>query len=1411
MIISHLLVLFTGTAFCGNSPVDPSLLSLVRNEVSQLSSNLDDFVCHFKEQKDLLESQLLEVKESLDQLQELPQEFEQMKHEMKTLKQQMADLSCSSVKREESAKLPTFFGALDRNEYFTGRKKELENLEKAFHDDTPAVPGKVGRKANVFGICGLGGCGKSSLAFEYAWRNMERYPGGVFVVNGESDDLMRASFQGIHGEFIGGSHSDQLREAKSFEQLLPETLSWLGNLGDKWLLLVDNLDQKELSSCTRTVFFGHWKRKTLGDIIVTSRRRFQALCEELDLPSENCFELDPFSVDESVEFLKKRTGLQCCCDDQCQGEKELAQELGGLPLALEQAAAYIKALECSIHSYLQQYQSQKSTLLNTKSAKPHTEIYSEARLAVQTTWLLNFSYIEKGEKDQGLGKAAALFMKIAAYLSPDEILVDILNIGAPEVEHEDLKKRLEMPIGVKQIIDLLIRFSLFKRKSDGTLRIHRLVQETLRDRCDSEGETDDVLSCAIRMMHQAFLQCIGGTDFLRDFYDRMAPKILKEDSLRKHVLRGFFNLFEATLESRRWQKLSLNACHLVRNLLKDTSLKTHFFCEESARLFCEAAFYCYSVGMENRGYRLQQLVLEVICAIKEPLRYYNDGDLQKVTRVLRPTVDSNFISFKLAISKDPGENVSDGTGVPVYTSKTDEILNSIKVLVPKAREAFSRGDFQTSIELYSHIVRKSNFKAIPGPRILNRLHLVPLGEILCQRGIAHLQIGNFETAMDDFNMSTHVDIQLYRSYYWKAYALCKLVESGRTEFSSRAEAAAAMLHFKFADCKSDDIQKLQKKFPGLLDRIEYKFVSQVSELKELERLSEVRNEFSSDSLSIILAEGAYALNGMSLFGGRYRFVCPPGSMVIFYCTKGPLYLSRGSFLFENVAFMNAPHAETENTDGTEINLSALIEAADVYSLVIDHCAFIGDDSRSGILTNSTKVSHEQRSVVVRSSNFNQCRRTGIQLQGVVPFSFISICDNVLDGNLYGIVIDSPSRFNLERNKISSNTLSGVVAINACKGRLVGNSLIHNDKHGILLCKTNAIMEDNVISKNYSWGVVCCCESNLQCKGNVLERNRCGGLRVMLNGKGSVFVEKCEFRENFGPTVFPLDANEVCPVELECKQMLATPWKVPATLFIISFLEGNIPSCESIEEFKPPVLHGNRSLHFSDEIFCFELNVCSACCKDLHIASDLIECPNCYVARYCSKECFEMAKTVHEPICISILEANKECVVCEVFRELRNEPLPVREDDRHGGLSLCIITTATLSLASPSDPRGFGDTSDIDPSFLLCLLACPQLNLWTFFESATMYDFIEMYGSNLPDRMMDNQAACILANFDSEFMNMTVYYHRIFPLEKVSDAFSWVDKSLQLLGQTIVGRDEVPRNDIVREKKRKSRKRKQRFR
>ena len=1383
----------TGTAFCGNCPVDPTLLSLVHNEVLQLSSSLEDFVCQFKEQNDVLKSQVLEVKQNLEELLELPQKFKEMKNDVETLKQQMADLSCSAMKRQQSVNPPSFFGALERNGYFTGRKKELESLDSAFQDVTTTEDVLKGckKRTKVHGICGLGGCGKSSLAFEYAWRNLERYSGGVYVINGESDELLRSSVQGIHGQFVYKSQPNRHEEAKQFDQLMTETLSWLGSLRHKWLLLVDNMDQKKLSSYTRKMFLGQWKNKTVGDILVTSRRSPQTLCEDLDLRPENCLELDAFSVDESIEFLKKRTGLASAFKNQEEGVTELTQELGGLPLALEQAAAYISALNCSAQSYLEQYREQKSILLNRKSAKPCSEVYSEARLAVQFTWRLNFSYIENDETDEGLGKAASFFMKIVTYLSPDEIPIEILNGGAPEIEHEYLKDRLKMPIGAEQIVDLLLRFSLFSRKSDDSLSIHRLVQETLKERYGNVGETEKAFSSAIRMLHHAFLDCVGGTDFLYEWQsgqDYLTDETVShKDRLRQNLIR----LQEARLESGRWKVLSVNAFHLLFYLLKNSCLKPDYlFREETARIFCEAAFYCYSLGINSEGYRLQQHVLDILCAVTKSICFYKGDELMKVTRVLNPINDPSAVVAKLMVpSEETLENVIHPTGVKISTTQTNELLEGIEMIEPKAREAFSRGDYQASSDLYTEIVNL--------PIAVNQSCARPLGTIFCNRGIANMQLKDIETALEDFNASIYADSELYRGYYWKAYALCKLVESGRTEFTSRAQAAAAVLHYKFARSKAGDIRKLQHKFQkvsGLLDRINYNFVTSVNQLKELEsQLSGERN--SNDPFTVILAEGKFDLKEIVLSKGCYYFVCLPGGSAVLSFSRG-LFLSDASFLFENVLFENSlPSAnrdqpvsskaacstaereellsitlgashliKKEVTAGSERELDALIEASDVKSLVMDHCS-VNYSNGAGLLV---KAHHCQQVIVsVRSTLIQLSTGPGIVIRGGTADSHISICESQLLNNMCGILMITPARFYMENNLISRNLLGGIVAAGGCNGGLLRNSL-RGSRFAILLKGSNATVEENVISEQSGWGIVVCVGSNLICKQTTFGNNWCGGLRVMLNGKGNVLVEKCEFRKNLGPDVFPANAKEICTFDLQCKEIFTSPQESSIIFHLRNFLQlAKTDMLEYADEFKSPLLLDNRVLDVPD-VLPWELRErCSGCWKDLQPVGDVIECSSCLVARFCSRQCSDSARDVHSFVCNSILDANKEC---QPLQLLSSSPIKAA-CQRKAGNCLCVITALFIVLG-PAESRG-----------RICILTCPQRNLHTVLKSEDLHSFVMIHGVLIKESMLDIKAASILANFDTDSHTVTVYWHRIFPVEKVPNGWNWVNRSLDLFAKS----------------------------
>ena len=102
--------------------------------------------------------------------------------------------------------------------------------------------------------------------------------------------------------------------------------------------------------------------------------------------------LDP---EVAAEFLVNRTG-----DPDRQAAGELAEALGGLPLALEQAAAYMQATGDSLAGYLALFQQRRADLL----ARGEPAGYGRT---VATTWALAFDQLQHAAPGGGRAAAAA--------------------------------------------------------------------------------------------------------------------------------------------------------------------------------------------------------------------------------------------------------------------------------------------------------------------------------------------------------------------------------------------------------------------------------------------------------------------------------------------------------------------------------------------------------------------------------------------------------------------------------------------------------------------------------------------------------------------------------------------------------------------------------------------------------------------------------------------------------------------------------------------------------------------------------------------------------------------------------------------------------------------------------------------
>ena len=147
-------------------------------------------------------------------------------------------------------------------------------------------------------ICGLGGCGKTSLAIEFAWRYKHRFPGGVFWVNGESNENLGKSLVVIL-TFVNISAS----VTDNIEDILNKFLSWLSKMKRPWLLLIDNADDLNDPTCPAGVEKickemwqkMHLPRKKLKVAYLQQRQMQQRV--ERKISNDDCLKLQYFSED----------------------------------------------------------------------------------------------------------------------------------------------------------------------------------------------------------------------------------------------------------------------------------------------------------------------------------------------------------------------------------------------------------------------------------------------------------------------------------------------------------------------------------------------------------------------------------------------------------------------------------------------------------------------------------------------------------------------------------------------------------------------------------------------------------------------------------------------------------------------------------------------------------------------------------------------------------------------------------------------------------------------------------------------------------------------------------------------------------------------------------------------------------
>ena len=456
----------------------------------QLESNLKNLYCEVQKLAKNVSTNKSSISRLQEDVMEVKEEIETLKHKV-----QVGPHKGDNDDDDDDVLCTAPIGLTE----FTGRKSELEWLERNLVLLNPEK--KPGTSTCIKTICGLGGCGKTSLAIEFAWRYKHRFPGGVFWVNGENDENVRKSVVEIL-TFVNISAS----VTDNIEDILNKFLSWLSKMKRPWLLVVDNADELNDPNCpagVKKICKGIWQRTHLprkyGHILVTTRANAAESKRFLKISNADCLKLQCFSVEEGALFLMQRTGLggnDLDPDAIC-----LAKELGSLPLALEQAAAYISSspLPLDFKDYLKTYEEVKLRLLKQQHATA-LSLEAQHRLSTHTTWVMNFEYVKERSP------AAAKIMRISAFFESEFIPFNVINPGSPECNQEELRGCSYSYTDIGDILKILSSYSLFTVDHQCKLfRVHKLVQEVVRDSLTKSERIKTLVEC-VRVLRFAFLQ-----------------------------------------------------------------------------------------------------------------------------------------------------------------------------------------------------------------------------------------------------------------------------------------------------------------------------------------------------------------------------------------------------------------------------------------------------------------------------------------------------------------------------------------------------------------------------------------------------------------------------------------------------------------------------------------------------------------------------------------------------------------------------------------------------------------------------------------------------------------------------------------------------------------------------------------